>query len=109
MAEKSRPRKESDRLMVGIYVSWNQGSFYHNLLPPRGQQSTRHSELVFRAPRQRKHSISDHHRVLVVQCASTMDEAITFQPRERGHLPALVRGRYHINVSQQHVRLQAGI
>lgn len=38
-----------------------------------------------------------------------MDEAITLQPREGGHLPAFLWGRYYVKVSQEHVGLQAAV
>lgn len=38
-----------------------------------------------------------------------MDEAITFQAREGGHLPAFLRGGHHVTVRHQHVGLQAGV
>lgn len=79
--------------------------------PPTSQGLAEHSHpgSIFRTLRQREHSISDHKRVLVVQCASTIDEAITLQPREGGHVPAFVRGRHHVNVSEENVGLHAGV
>lgn len=79
--------------------------------PPTSQGLAEHPHpgLIFRTLRQREHSIPDHKRVLVVQCASTIDEAITLQPREGGHVPASVRGRHHVNVSKEHIRLHAGV